>query len=218
MARDDHPRLRRARNIERKEARWEAFDRILIVTEGEKTEVNYFEEIRREYRLPSAAVHVCPADGTNPLQVVNYASDLCVKTHEWERVYAVIDRDDHAHYDEALRVAAQLDGTHRNDEKKPIMFRVVPSNPCFELWLLLHFQRSEAHIHRDDVVRRLDGHLNGYRKGGRGLFARTRHGLDAAYANAQRLREQLERPGQNPSTDVDVLVRLLTTLRDQRID
>ncbi|RQS57435.1 RloB domain-containing protein [Burkholderia sp. Bp8963] len=217
MARDDHPRHRRARRIERKAARREAFERILIVTEGEKTEVNYFEEIRREYRLPSAAVHVCPADGTNPLQVVNYALDFCQKTCQWERVFAVIDRDDHAQYDEALRRAAEHNGTITNDEKQPIAFQAIPSNPCFELWPLLHFQRSEAHIHRDDVVRLLSGYINGYQKGKRGLFAATHRGLEAAYMNAQLLRQRLERPAQNPSTDVDILVRVLTTLRNDAL-
>lgn len=112
MGRDDHPRLRRARAIERRAASRPAFDRILIVTEGEETEVNYFKEIRQHFRLPTASIHVCPADGSNPLQVVRYASELCQKTRQWERVFAVIDRDEHAHYDEALRVAVELDGAH----------------------------------------------------------------------------------------------------------
>jgi hypothetical protein len=214
LGRDDHPRLRRARRIERRGATRPAFDRILIVTEGEKTEVNYFEEIRQHFRLPTASIRICPADGSNPLQVVRYASELCQQTREWERVFAVIDRDDHAHYNEALRLAVELDGTHRNDERNPIAFKAIPSNPCFELWLLLHFQRSDAHIHRDDVMRRLRAHINGYEKGRAGAFAATLEALDVAYANAERLRARGEQPGQNPSTDVDTLVRLLTTLRD----
>jgi len=212
LARDD--RLRRARKIERRAARRTAYDRILIVTEGEKTEVNYFKEIKQYFRLPSASVHVCPADGTNPLQVVNYASALCQRTGQWERVFCVVDRDEHAHYDAALRRAVELDGRHRNDEKQPIEFKAIPSNPCFELWLLLHFQRSEAPIRGHEVVRRLTGHINGYQKGRYGMFAATQGALDGAYANAQRLRARLERPGDNPSTDVDGLVRLLCTLRD----
>jgi hypothetical protein len=35
--------------------------RILIVAEGEKTEVNYFEAIRRETRLSTADVQVVPS-------------------------------------------------------------------------------------------------------------------------------------------------------------
>jgi hypothetical protein len=213
LARDNHPRHRRARKLERNAAKRAAYDRILIVTEGEKTEINYFKEIRQYFRLPSAIVHVCPADGTNPLQVVKYASEYCQKMRSWERIFCVIDRDDHAHYDDALRLAAELDGQHRNDEKQPIAFQAIPSNPCFELWLLLHFQRTEAHTHRDDVVRLLGRYMHGYQKSLDGIFESTYVRLETAYENAQRLRERLERPGVNPSTDVDILVRLLCTLR-----
>jgi hypothetical protein len=216
LARDDHPRHRRARKIERRTARRETFDRMLIVTEGEQTEVNYFEEIRRECRVSSAVVRVCASDGTNPMQVVDYAAELCGRTRQWERVYAVIDRDNHARFNEALAAASRLDGSIRNDEKKPIAFKAVPSNPCFELWLLIHFQRSEAHIHRDDVFRLLARHIDGYRKGSQGLFAATKPSLDIAYENAKRLRDRLEQPAQNPSTDVDLLVRDLVTLRDEK--
>ncbi|WP_425497125.1 hypothetical protein, partial [Paraburkholderia humisilvae] len=61
---------------------------------------------------------------------------------------------------------------------------------------------------------RLRAHINGYEKGRPGVFAATLDALDVAYANADRLRAHGEQPGENPSTDVDTLVRLLTTLRD----
>jgi hypothetical protein len=80
--------------------------------------------------------------------------------------------------------------------------------------LLLHFQRSDAHIHRDELMRRLREHINGYHKGRADVFAATYAMLDVAYANADRLRTRGERPGENPSTEIDTLVRLLTTLRD----
>ena len=213
MGRDDSSRRRRAREIERKAGGRARYERVLIVTEGEKTEVNYFKEIRRYFRLPSATVRVCPADGTNPLQVVTFASELCQKVREWERVFCVIDRDQHAFYDRALGLALELDGRYRNDERQSIQFTAIPSNPCFELWLLLHFQRSEAFIHGNEVVRRVTAHIDGYRKGRSDIFSKTRTGLDTAYANAERLRARVERPGDNPSTEVDVLVRLLCGLR-----
>ncbi|MBN9277772.1 MAG: RloB domain-containing protein [Hyphomicrobium sp.] len=40
--------------------------------------------------------------------------------------------------------AEQLDNTLRNDEKKLVRFFAVPSVPCFELWLLLHFENVLA--------------------------------------------------------------------------
>ncbi|MGF6633935.1 RloB family protein [Paraburkholderia tuberum] len=216
MGRDNHPRQRRASQLQRKKPQRPAYDRILIVTEGEKTEVNYFEEIRRFHRLSSAHIRVCNSPyGTTPLQVVEYARDRCRETLEWERVFCVIDRDDHQRYVEALNSAQTLDGKYPNDLGQPIVFSAIPSNPCFELWFLLHFQAHEAHIHRTDVFRLLrDRYLQGYEKGRHGIFEATMQHLDRAYANAERLRAHGQGRGlTNPSTCVDELVRILCALR-----
>jgi hypothetical protein len=216
LGRDNHPRQRQAKQLERKKPQRPAYDRILIVTEGEKTEVNYFEEIRRYYRLSSTHIRVCNSPyGTTPLQVVEYARDRCRETFEWERVFCVIDRDDHQGYAEALNLAQALDSRERNDLGQPIGFSAIPSNPCFELWLLLHFQANEAHIHRNEVFRRLrDRYLRGYEKGRGGTFEATMQHLDQAYAHAERLRARGQgRALANPSTCVDELVRILCALR-----
>lgn len=75
-------------------------------------------------------------------------------------------------------------------------------------------EHCTRHIRGDEVTRRLVGYTHGYQKSRNGMFTATQEALDVAYANAQRLRARLERPGDNPSTDVDVLVRLLCTLCD----
>jgi hypothetical protein len=217
LGRDNHPRQRQAKQLERKKPKRPAYDRILVVTEGEKTEVNYLEEIRRFYRLSSAHIRVCHSlYGTTPLQVVEYARDRCLETSEWESVFCVIDRDDHQSYVNALHAAQALDGKHRNDLGKPIAVTAIPSNPCFELWLLLHFQANDGHIHRDDVVRLLrDRYIHGYEKGRGGTFEATMQNLEQAYANAARLRAREEGRGlTNPSTCVDELVRTLCALRE----
>jgi len=73
------------------------YPRILIVCEGEKTEPNYFEEIRREYRIHTANVRVLPSEaGTNPMQIVQFAEDTFRKSGKaFDKVFAVFDRDDH---------------------------------------------------------------------------------------------------------------------------
>jgi RloB-like protein len=38
------------------------------------------------------------------------------------------------------------------------------SSPCFELWVLLHFEDCGRHTERDEVVVRLRKHLQGYEK------------------------------------------------------
>ena len=80
MGRDNSPKERQSQQLERKQARRASHDRILIVSEGSKTEPLYFSEIRTAYRLHTANVEVRPSElGTAPIQVVQYA--LQVKEH-----------------------------------------------------------------------------------------------------------------------------------------
>ncbi|ASL48250.1 hypothetical protein bAD24_III12695 [Burkholderia sp. AD24] len=215
MGRDNHPRERQARQLERKNPKRATYDRILIVSEGEKTEVNYFGEIRRQYRLSSAHICICQSDyGTTPEKVVQYAIARCGETSKWERVYCVIDRDDHDYYTNALASVEAHDKKLVNDLGEPIRFTSIPSNPSFELWLLLHFQDSEAFLHRDDVIRALRAYIPGYSKGKTGTFAATMDRLAVACERTERLRGREERRGMtNPCTHVDELVQALRVLR-----
>lgn len=97
--------------VARKQGRKRSYDRILIVCEGEKTEVNYFEAIRKEKRLPTADIEIVPSDyGTAPQQIVDYAVDFFLKKNKiYDRIYVVFDRDDHATYFNALASAASKD-------------------------------------------------------------------------------------------------------------
>lgn len=77
MARDNSPKERQQKQLERKQGRRASHDRVLIVSEGSKTEPNYFREIRAAHRLHTASVEVQPSDlGTAPIQVVEYGQAL----------------------------------------------------------------------------------------------------------------------------------------------
>jgi len=196
------------------------------VCEGEKTEPNYFNDIRRECRLSTANVQVLQCvTGTQPLQVVEYAEQLFrfgdlakdVPAKAFDRVFAVFDRDDHDTYHNALAKADVLDNRIKNDLNSAIPFRAIASVPCFELWLLLHFEDVTAPIHRNDVYRRLKTHIPDYTKGERGHWEITRGYLDAAIARAQaRIRMTTAYDGTEPYTAVHELVSLLTHLKDVR--
>lgn len=60
---------RRVRDLSRRNAgKIRSRDRILIVTEGEKTEVNYFNEMRKWLRISSMKLKVVPSSiGTDPI-------------------------------------------------------------------------------------------------------------------------------------------------------
>lgn len=219
MGRDRHPKLRQAAKLARKKPSRCSHDRILIICEGKKTEPQYFTEIRQYYRLNTAYVSILQSDyGTSPQQVVDYARDKCLETNQWEQVFCVFDRDDHLSFNTALQSIKALDKKHKNEFKEPIRFKATPSIPCFELWLLLHFECITKEMHRDEVYRNLSrpGLLPGYAKGCNGYFKRTMDRLSNAYINAERTKQERLRTGrENPFTMVDELVKLLTGLRPE---
>ncbi|ADP70715.1 hypothetical protein Rvan_1460 [Rhodomicrobium vannielii ATCC 17100] len=217
MARDNHPRERQARALARKKGTRPPYDRILIVTEGSKTEPIYFEDIRQQNRVPSAHIRIVPGEGTAPIQIVDTAWDLFLKEKAFEWVFAVFDRDEHRTYHEALRRAAALDQSRKNDEGKSIRFIAIPSVPCFELWLLLHFRDVHDFWHRHALIRELRSDLPGYEKGMEGVYERTEPSLAQAVARAQRLKARFSpENGRDPYTSVDEVVSLLRSIRAAR--
>lgn len=223
MGKDNQPKARQAAQLARKAGRRASYDRILIVTEGSKTEPLYLGEIRSQYRLQTANVQVQHSQyGTSPIRVVEYAEHLFVNGDEgkniqpraFEQVYVVFDRDDHESYHNALAKAAALKGKLRNDLKQAVEFEAIASVPCFELWLLLHFEDVLAPLHRTEVYQRLRRHLPNYDKGQSGFYAQTCQNLADASQRAEHLAQlTAAHNGDEPYTDMHRLVHLLTTLK-----
>lgn len=223
MGRDNQPKERQRRDLARKQGNRPPYPRLLIVCEDGKSAPGYFEEIRCHYRLSTAHVQVQPSQlGTAPKHVVEYARTLFMEgdphrkilKRRFDRIYAVFDRDDHQSYREALSQAAALDGQLRNDEKEAVRFEAVPSVPCFELWLLLHYEDVASQLHRDEVQRRLRKHVPDYEKNGEGVFQHTRDKLQSATNRAMKLLEKsTAHDGLAPYTKIVELVTALCSLK-----
>ena len=225
MGKDNQPKHRQqARELIRSAARRAPFDRVLIVCEGEKTEPRYINEIRSDYCLSTANVQVRPsALGTQPLQVVDYAEELfcngdpskAIEPRAFDRVVAVFDRDDHASYAQALAKTEARNGKLKNDAGERVPFQAVASVPCFELWLLLHFEDVHAPIHRNVVFDRITAHIPGYEKGQGGHWAATKDRLNAATQRAlARAAVTNAHNGHEPFTAMHELVSRLIHLKD----
>lgn len=225
MGKDNQAKHRQqARNLKRRSAQRAPFERVLIVCEGEKTEPHYINEIRCALRLATANVQVGPsALGTQPLQVVEYAETLfrkgdhpkVIKPRAFDRVIAVFDRDDHDGYHQALDKAEALNGKLKNDADERVPFQAIASVPCFELWLLLHFEDIHAPIHRNEVYERLKVHLPGYNKGQGGHWLKTKDHLEVAIKRAQtRAAATNAHSGHEPYTAMHNLVLQLIHLKD----
>jgi hypothetical protein len=227
MGKDGQPKHRQAaRELLRRKAQRQPAERLLIVCEGAKTEPLYLGEIRQQLRLPSANLQVQPAAyGTEPLRIVEYAERLFTEGHRglgiharsFDRVVVVFDRDEHHTYHAALQRLAALNGRLENDERVKVPFDAVVSVPCFELWLLLHFEDVFAPLHRDEALARVRAHVAGYAKGQGSHWAVTRDHLDVATARANALvaAGHTAEDGTQPYTNMHELVHCLLHLKDR---
>lgn len=183
---------------------------MLIVTEGEKTEPVYLNDLRIRLKLQSVAIHIVNAAGTDALSVVNDA--IAIRDEQkgkarrgngvpYDSVWAVFDT-------ERAAVNPRLNDALRKAAARKI--KVALSNPCFEYWLLLHYEYTTATFAKcENVVRRLkdQGHIPEYAKGEPPMAALIPR-IGTAVANAERCRADHARTGtDNPSTRVDLLVR-----------
>lgn len=200
------------RHIGRRPARREPYDRVLIVAEGKETEAAYFNGAARHYRLGTANIVVL-GQGADPAAVVREAIKFKRRERQngdaYDRVFCVFDRDDHAHF-EAASQRARANGID-----------LARSWPCFEYWLLLHFDYSRKPYGASGVRSRCDAciqdlreHMPDYRKAQVDVFARLLDRLEPAKARAARAQEEgagTDEP--NPSTEVHHLVGFLQTLK-----
>lgn len=120
----------------------------LIVSEGERTEPNYFNYFKNflpKHLVETINVH---GQGDNTVNIVRKAISLrdirkkSVLLPDYDEVWAVYDKDDFPanRFNTAVRLAAQnnIESGH--------------SNQSFELWYVLHFQFLQNALNRRDYI------------------------------------------------------------------
>ena len=207
---------RKAESLRRRRALKAPYDVILIVCEGKKTEPIYFNELKKAFRLSNANIKVC-GRGSDPLSVVDFAIETYRKEPEFDRVYCVFDRDRHTTF------PAALDKVRRTRLGRGNKIFAIPSVPCFEFWLLLHFTYTTRPFDAPPgdsicsrVIEELMNYLPVYQKGDQDIFNNIQDMLDNAISNARRVEQFHQTSGtDNPSTLVHSLVEHLRNLKRQ---
>ena len=109
--------------------------------------------------------------------------------------------------------------TPRAGLRRSRTFFVAHSNPCFELWLFLHFGAQTAHLNTAQIGRLLRKHLPRYVKHVR--FEDVEHGYESAVSRAralERMHEARDSAGGNPSTGMHHLTERIRGLgKDGRL-
>lgn len=184
---------------------------VLIFCEGEKTERQYFEKFAHQHRNSLIRVEVVKKTGV-PLPLVKNAIEYKKENETqakrekdpniaYDSVWCVFDVDNHPRVAEAKKLA--------NDNK----IQVAISNPCFELWLVLHFQESpgkKSCRQFQSLLKNLDP---SYANDSKSVdFSKYAPGYDQAVERAKRLdaiAQTAGTPGDNPTTNVYELTELI---------
>ncbi|HFU77753.1 MAG TPA: RloB domain-containing protein [Epsilonproteobacteria bacterium] len=196
------------------------YDKVLIVCEGEKTEPHYLTALRDYLKLSQANIKIDPNSDSSPTSVVKYAKDLIRDSPKdpYDHVFCVIDRDRHTDFDTAM---AQIDGYKNKDTK----LHAIVSNPCFEFWILLHYNYTTklfgvgGDSPCEDLIKNdLKVFINDYAKGDKTIMPPIiASGLGMAVANAKRANVTAKRNGtDNPTTQMDELVDYLKGLKGKK--
>lgn len=163
-----------------------------VFCEGD-TEVVYVEMLRAYYRLP---IHIIPKR-----TLLNITSSLIdrIKSNYIEtksdKIFLMYDLD----------VTSVLDRLRKIPDAT-----LLCSNPCVELWLLLHYTEQKSEISSVDCVEKLSKYIKNYKKG-RLTVAENIFLMDNVNTACKRALS-LE-PYKNPSTTVFELITELEQLK-----
>lgn len=185
--------------------------RHLVVSEGKETEPRYFEGVRAALGAANGrkVAIVVKGTGKHTLDLLDFAVEYCRYAPEtFDHVWLVFDKDDFpaADFDAMERKCAELSDGSRT-------FHALWSNPCFELWPLLHLRYTSAPMSAAECQRALSQAMSNdlgieYRKNLGGLFGMVDGQRAEALHRVQRLEAHHGELGnakpsaQNPATKV----------------
>jgi hypothetical protein len=173
---------------------------ILVYCGAARTEPDYFSGLKSSLRAPAVTVKI-RQEGVDPVRLVRIAAGYRDRhPGVYDEVWCVVDVD-------------QFDVGSAVTEARKLGVRLAVSNPCFELWLLLHHADCRAHCSGySDVAARLGRHVPGYDKT-RLNFADYAAGLTRAGERARAIEPTGLEHGRNPSTNV---WQLIGSIEEQR--
>lgn len=183
--------------------------RILAYTEGEATEVGYLEHWGKKHR-DATIVNVDPRHGVPGTLVASAVAaakrnrSRAEEIDRYDSIWCVFDVDQHPNLLGALGQA--------RDGK----VNVALSNPCIELWFVLHFEDRAAHIERDRVQHRSAKLLGCDKRLTETALTKLDQGYDQAKARAVYLEQKHQGDGSPPHSNPGSSIwRLLDSVADK---
>lgn len=187
------------RGLSRRQPRREPRIKITIFCEGELTEPDY---LRRFASAHGMKLNIAKDKG-KPGDLVReaIAAKRASRSEDFSgphAIWAIFDCDDHPRVSETRRLA------------KDNGVQVAYSEPCFEVWALLHFVDGMGPMNSARAIDRLCEYIPSYKRVKRLDVDALRPGYEAAVRSAYRLRQARHQDGTTkPYTDVDILLELI---------
>ncbi|SFC38576.1 RloB family protein [Clostridium uliginosum] len=175
---------------------------IVIICEGKDTETMYFDNFNSKYTKVDVRIADKNSKGknkgksTDPENLVKKAieikkNDYDINEKDGDRVWCVFDVD--INYNNNNAIQSKIDEIQKAkvlSSKSKI--RLGISNPCFELWYLLHFEYTTANLKNyEDVKKRLDKYLSNYDKN-KDIYNELKDKLTCAIDNSKKLKKHHE--------------------------
>lgn len=139
---------RKFKRLERRKARRKPKVRFVLVCEGHNTEPRYFKALEQHHKNVLIEIEAIGGVGvpkTIARRAIEELSNINKEDplEENDQVWAVFDRDEHPYYEEAT------------NQFESHGVKVARSDPCFELWIILHFEEYDKACTRQDLQKRL---------------------------------------------------------------
>lgn len=184
-----------------------------VFCEGEKTEPTYFSR----WRERGMSLHIINVSHTDPCGIIKDAQEIIsgrsFEPSQGDSVWCVYDVD--ANSNATLAKAAALAKRNR--------FDIAVSNPCFELWYILHFELQGGSMTSSAAIGKISSHVAGYTKN-MDVFDTLSPRIQVALANAANIKRRygpeiapLQDRSCNPFTNVDVLVQKLQAQQEKAL-
>ena len=164
----------------------------LVICEGE-TEVCYINLLKTWYKSPIRVVSHIEGTKITPSLVEKRTKEL--KISQWDKVHTFLMYD--------------MDVQAINQKLQKCKAEMLLSNPCFEIWLLLHAKDQKTAIETDSLIKELKKSAPVWKNYSKSSFTDTQKSFlndktDVAVERAKKLQEF-----QNPSTGIYKLIEML---------
>lgn len=177
-------RVRGKKDFGRKKANKDFKNNILIICEGECTEKNYLEHLTSNFGIKNITFKT--GFGSRKTDMIKTAKE---NSDYFKHIFCIIDKDTIENlkkYEKKVKEIKNLDKNHN--------VTLIVSNPCFEYWILLHFENTRKNYDCNSspcnqlIEKCLKKHIAGYEKNYN--FKNIVDDYKTAYKNAKSLQDE----------------------------